>query len=243
VTTTVGFLYPGYAAEDDYPVLEQLLGDVALPVVHTSIGRDAHTADVLRDTGSPERLAVGVREALHHPVSAVVWACTSGSFVFGWDGACEQVRQMESAAGVPCSSTSLAFARAAAALGVRRVSVGATYPADLAGYFVEFLGAAGLEVAEASSNGIFTAAEAGRLGREAVLALGRASDHPDAEAVLLPDTALHTAAWLDALEAAVGKPVLTANQVSVWEGLRLAGDGRRRPGMGELFRQAQRGGR
>ena len=49
------------------------------------------------------------------------------------------------------------------------------------------------------------------------------NDNPDAEAILVPDTALHTVAWLEQLEAAVGKPVLTANQVTFWEALRLAG--------------------
>ena len=67
----------------------------------------------------------------------------------------------------------------------------------------------------------FTAAEVGTWGREEVLHLARAGDHPDAQAVLLPDTALHTAAYLTELEAELGKPVLTANQVTVWEGLRL----------------------
>jgi maleate cis-trans isomerase len=72
------------------------------------------------------------------------------------------------------------------------------------------------------ASGIVTAAEVGTWGRDEVLELARAGDHPDAEVVLLPDTALHTAAYLRDLEDLLGKPVLTANQVTVWEGLRLA---------------------
>jgi maleate cis-trans isomerase len=53
--------------------------------------------------------------------------------------------------------------------------------------------------------------------------------------VLLPDTALHTIGLLDALDARVGKPVLTANQVSIWQGLRLAGADVARAGLGSLF--------
>ena len=53
--------------------------------------------------------------------------------------------------------------------------------------------------------------------------------------MLLPDTALHTIGLLDALDARVGKPVLTANQVSVWQGLRLAGADAPRRGFGTLF--------
>jgi hypothetical protein len=107
-------------------------------------------------------------------------------------------------------------------LGARRIAIGATYPEDVAQLFAEFLRAAGVEVVSVNSSGIITAAEVGTWGEAELLALARNSDHPDAEALLLPDTALHTAAHIPALEKELGKPVLTANQVTVWEGLRLA---------------------
>ncbi|MFC6885110.1 MULTISPECIES: aspartate/glutamate racemase family protein [Actinomadura] len=234
-----GFLYPGHSAEDDYPVIEKLLGGVRLPVVHTTMREDAHRVDALLDIGGADVLAEGARELRALGVRAAVWACTSGSFVFGWDGAAAQVAGVGEAAGVPASSTSFAFVHAARHLGLRRVAVAATYPADVAGRFAEFLGHAGVEVVALSARGIVTAAEVGTLGRDAVLGFVAANDHPEAEAVLVPDTALHTAAWLDELEERLGKPVLTANQVSVWEGLRLAagpdGTVRPRPGLGRLF--------
>jgi maleate cis-trans isomerase len=235
---TVGFLYPGYSAEDDYPRLEQALSrtrPVALPLVHTDIGVDAHRVDDLLEMGSAARLEAGVAELKDRGAQAVVWACTSASFVFGWEGAREQVRLLEAAAGLPASSTSFAFAGAVRAVGAERVAVAATYPDDVAALFATFLKAAGAEVVSIRDSGIITAAEVGTLGREDVLALARAGDHPDAQAVLLPDTALHTAAWLGDLERELGKPVLTANQVTVWEGLRLLGENTARPGLGTLF--------
>ncbi len=165
----------------------------------------------------------------------MVWACTSGSFVHGWDGAHEQARALARAAGMPASSTSFAFVHAAKEIGVRRVSVGATYPEDVARLFADFLGAAGIEVADVVSSGIVTAAEVGTWTEKEVLALARAADRPDAEAVLLPDTALHTAAHLPALEQELGKPVLTANQVTIWECLRLADRRVNAPELGTLF--------
>ena len=89
------------------------------------------------------------------------------------------------------------------------------------------------------SHGIITAAEVGTLATDQVVAMVRAADHPDAEAVLVPDTAMHTLAIVDELEAAVGKPVLTANQVTVWKGLQLLGPGARLPGLGTLFEARQ----
>ena len=233
---TVGILYPGFSAEDDYPAMERLLGDVSLPVVHTLMREDAHRVDALLDIGGSDVLSDGARELRALGVQTAVWACTSGSFVFGWDGAAAQVAGVEEAAGAPASSTSFAFVNAIRHLGLRRVAVAATYPADVAERFAGFLDHAGVEVVALSCRGIVTAAEVGTLGRDDVLGFVAANDHPDAEAVLVPDTALHTVAWLDDLEERLGKPVLTANQVSVWEGLRIAGDRTLRTGLGTLFR-------
>jgi maleate cis-trans isomerase len=217
--SSVGILYPGYAAEDDYPVLERLIGNIRLQVVHTSMEEDAHRVDALFDLGGHGRLAEGVRRL--DGVDAVVWACTSGSFVFGWKGARDQVDRLAAEAGFPASSTSFAFVHAARHLGVRRVAIAATYPDDVARHFAKFLAWGGIDVVHQTARGIITAEEVGLLDRDDVLDLAAANDHPDAEAILLPDTALHTAPWLDELEDRVGKPVLTANQVTVWEGLRL----------------------
>jgi maleate cis-trans isomerase len=234
--TALGFLYPGHSAEDDYPRIEQLLGsDIRVDLVHTDIGVDAHRVDALREMGSPERLAEGMERLRLAGAETVVWACTSGGFVHGWEGAKEQVRTLARLAGMPASSTSFAFVNAAREIGVRRVAVGATYPEDVAALFAEFLRAGGLEVTGMRSSGVVTAAEVGTWGEEDVLTLARAADVQDAEAVLLPDTALHTAAHVPLLEKSLSKPVLTANQVTVWEGLRLADRRVNAPALGSLF--------
>lgn len=235
---TVGLLYPGFGAEDDFPALERRLdGAVRLPLIHTSVGEDAHRVDALLDLGSAERLAEGAKELIDRSSpDSVMWACTSGSFVFGWDGAREQVSGVAKIVGLPVSSTSIAFVEAVRALGLRRVAVAASYPEEVATHFVEFLRRGDIEVASLGSHGIVTAAEVGTLGKEQVTAMVRGGDVKDADAVLVPDTAMHSLAWLDDLETAIGKPVLTANQVTIWEGLRIAGGSTRIEGMGSLFR-------
>lgn len=234
--TALGFLYPGHSAEDDYPRIEQLLGsDIRVDLVHTDIGEDTHRVDALRRMGAAERLTAGVEQLRLSGAESVVWASTSGSFVYGWEGAHEQVRALARAAGLPASSTSFAFVHAAREVGTRRVAVGATYPADVADLFADFLRAGGLDVTGVRASGTVTATEAGTWGEAEVLALARAADHPDADAVLLPDTALHTAAHVPLLEKELRKPVLTANQVTVWEGLRLADRRVNAPSLGTLF--------
>jgi maleate cis-trans isomerase len=103
------------------------------------------------------------------------------------------------------------------------VAVAASYPKELANAFRAFLAQGGIEVVHMGCLGIWSAEEVGHLGREAVLRLVRENDHPAAEAVLIPDTAMHTVALLPDIEAEVGKTVLTANQVTMWEALRLGG--------------------
>ncbi|NIH87402.1 maleate cis-trans isomerase family protein [Amycolatopsis granulosa] len=237
--TTVGFIYPDHAAEDDYPFAEGLLGEkIALPVEHI-YGTDLHAVPELLDLGSEQRLAEGARLLTGHEPDAVVWACTSGSFVYRWQGAHEQVEKLAAAAGKPASSTSFAFVRAARALGLKRVSVAASYPDDVAKLFVEFLAAGGIEVVAMASEGIDTAAEVGRLTPEAVVELAVAHDHPAADAVLVPDTAMRTLGVLTAIEERLGKPVLTANQVTIWEGLRLTGRVPRCEQLGRLFAESR----
>jgi len=233
---TVGLLYPGYGAEDDFPRLEQRLsGRIRLPLVHTSVGEDAHRVDALLDLGAPERLAEGAHALTEYEPASVMWACTSGSFVFGWEGARHQVDTLASLLQLPVSSTSIAFVEAIGALGLQSVAVAASYPADVANHFAEFLRRGGVEVVTAESHGVVTAAEVGTFDAERVADMVRAADSSQAEAVLVPDTAMHTLELVDDLEATIGKPVLTANQVTIWEGLRIASAPTALPGLGGLF--------
>ncbi|GAA2032932.1 arylmalonate decarboxylase [Yaniella flava] len=231
--TTVGMIYPDHAAEDDYPRAAAWL-DVHLPVVHV-YGTDLHAVPELLDLGRPERLAEAAEKLAVHRPQAVMWACTSGSFVYGLAGAQQQADQLALATGVPAASTSQAFVAALGELGVHRVAVAASYPQPVATLFVEYLVGAGIDITAMSSAGIDTAAEVGGLTPDYVLDLALSNDHPAADALLIPDTAMRTVQLLPELEAQLGKPVLTANQITIWHGLRLAGAPRHDARLGTLF--------
>lgn len=237
IPVKVGFLYPGHAAEDDYPLMAGMVApivDVAL--VHTAFTEDAHTIIALSEMGGTSRLIEGTRHLAGTGIKSVLWTSTSASFVLGVDGIKQQIGALENALGVPASTTAMAFVRATEAIGARRVAITATYPDDIALLFKRFLEEFGIEVVHCACRGIITAAEVGILEKEAVVRLAMENNHPDADAVLIPDTALHSAAWIDDLEQVLGKPVLTANQVSFWEALRLCGRLRRQTTLGTLFR-------
>ncbi|WP_335941130.1 maleate cis-trans isomerase family protein [Streptomyces sp. PTD5-9] len=233
--TTIGILYPGHFAEDDFPRMEVLLDAVRLVVNHTAVDEDAYRADALTRTGAPERLAAGVPELQRAGVECVVWASGAGSFLYGWEGAHEQIAALARAAGVSASSTSFGFVHAVRELDVGRVAVATTYPEEIAARFTAFLRAAGIEVTATRTAGLGSAAEAARCGPDRVRELAAAADGPHAEAVLLPDTALHTVSQVTELEELLGKPVLTGNQVTAREGLRLADRRAWSPRLGRIF--------
>ncbi len=58
---------------------------------------------------------------------------------------------------------------------------------------------------------------------------------PSAEALFVSCTALRAAAAVPAMEAALGRPVVTSNQATAWQCLRLCGDAAAYPEFGLLM--------
>jgi maleate cis-trans isomerase len=54
--------------------------------------------------------------------------------------------------------------------------------------------------------------------------------------IVIPSTSLNSLYRIEEFEAIAGRPVLTANQVTMWYSLELAGAGVSIKGMGRLFR-------
>lgn len=232
---TVAMLYPGHSAEDEFPTLESRIPGSSFPVVHTWEGPTDHDVDALLEIGSRPRLVPAAEAARDAQPDSVMWACTSGSFVYGWEGSSEQARWIQDAVGAPSSSTSLAFVAGVHHLGLQRVAVAATYPDQVTAHFVRYLQRAGLTVTATSAQDVPSGEDAGALEADWVLNLARTAELGDAQCLLLPDTALHTIDVLPELETAVGMPVLTANQVTAWYGLILAGHLGTAEGLGALF--------
>lgn len=168
-----------------------------------------------------EQIAVAARSLAAAAPSAVVYACTSGSFVGGVAGERRLRATLASACGVPGVTTSGALVEALDALGVRKVAVATPYDAAVTDRLTEFLQETGHAVAGGAYLGLH--ADIVRVDTAAVRRLARAADSPDAEALFLSCTNLRTFDLLADLERELAKPVLSANQVSVWSALRAAG--------------------
>lgn len=164
----------------------------------------------------------------------IAYACTSGSFIKGVGYDEEIISRIEGATGVPATTTSTASVKALRALGVKKVAVAAPYLEEINLRLRAFLEGNGFEVVTfkglQAKRGIYM------IPSEASYRLAKEADDPRAEAVFISCTAFRTLEILEALEEDLGKPVVTANQATMWESLRLAGVSPKLEGVGRLYR-------
>lgn len=152
---------------------------------------------------------------------AVVFACTSGSFVHGIDGARRISQAIESETSAPAVTTSEALLEALDALGITRLAIATPYVERLTARLEDFLAADGRTVVGTAGLGLDRLIW--HVPYSVTADLVRQADRPNAEAVFVSCTNLPTFHLIAPLEEELGKPVLTANQVTAWAGLRRLG--------------------
>lgn len=170
------------------------------------------------------------------PLAAVCFACTSASVVIGEDAVCDAVREGRPGAAVVTPIG--AGMRALAAFGARCIAVLAPYLPDTLAPMLAHFAASGFDVVRARCMGIGDDRDMARVDAATIVAAAREADAPQAEALFIACTALPALAVVDAVEAALGKPVVTANQACGWEMRRHAGLTAPLSGFGRLLAQA-----
>lgn len=237
----LGFLYPPCGAEDELYRYSEVLDDgvrASVVGVRISGGDDEHAPEHLSRTGAIANLEFSARILARLKPSSAIWTCTSGSFIDGRSHAEAQTDAISQMAGCPASSTSLAFVHALKHLEVSDVAMLASYPEPTAKAFRHFLGEFGVTVHRMQWLSISSGPEASLLNPDEIIAAGNMLESFGVGALLIPDTAIPAWDVIAPLEEKLGVPVLTANQVSVWEASRLAGLRVSRPELGKLFRIA-----
>lgn len=164
----------------------------------------------------------------------VAFACTSGTFLDGEAALIRQIESIRAATGCPVVATSRCIVEAMNYLGVRRIALATPYLDVVNEAERTFLAGHGLEVVSVKGLGL-----SGPAIREVppqdVMALVRATDVADAEAVFVSCTDFRAFEVIESLEESCGKPVLTSNQVTLWGILRALGQSAVLPGHGRLL--------
>lgn len=178
--------------------------------------------DMARMISGHETLREAVR-ALHAVQPEVVaYACTSGSFVGGTAGERSMAAVMsEAAADLPAVTTSGALLDALAEIGARRIAVVTPYTKSVTDALEDFLGEAGIAVTGRAYLGLTR--EIWKVPYRDVAEMARRAVVGAADALFISCTNLPSYDVIPQLEAELGIPVLSANQVTIWAALRPMG--------------------
>lgn len=150
--------------------------------------------------------------------------------------------RMTALSGVPAMSTSDALVAALKALRIRKVVLLSPYLPNPHDREIEFLTEHGFHVVADAALGINTNRDMAAVDPAELYDFVARNALSTADAYFLSCTALRSADIIEPLEAFLGKPVLTSNQVMVWQALSLGGISDQVSGFGRLFQTAGRGG-
>ena len=169
------------------------------------------------------------------PVDVIGYASTTSAYTIGFDAERAMVSRLSQLTGCLVAATCASAVRALRVLQVERVAlVGAPW---FAPQFNE-LGAAyfasqGFDVVSSTSAGL--SQDPGAVEAAAVCEWISQHVADAAEAVFVGGNGFRAAGAIEALETAIGRPVLTSNQVLLWQLLAQANDAFEISGYGRLF--------
>ena len=171
----------------------------------------------------------------HAEPDAIAFHCTAVS-TFAPHLAGEITGRITAATGRTAIATADSILAAFQVLGTRRVLLVTPYIQPVHYREIDYLAANGLTVAGGSCLGVDTNTEMARITPDAIAAQVRdAASGVVADACFISCTAIRSAGLIADLEAILGMPVITSNQVLVWHALRTLGVEKRVTGFGRLF--------
>jgi maleate isomerase len=218
--TGIGVVTP-YDFALDRELWRWLPDDVSLHLTRMPYAPLPATLEMAVRVSSPELVAQGFTDVKAVSPQCMAYACTSGSFIGGLAAEAELVSAMTEAGAPAAVTTSGALLEALTHLDVVRIITVTPYIAELTVGLTTFLGEAGVDVVAAAGMGLIS--DIWTVPYDITAALVRDTDTDDAQAVFISCTNLPTYDVIAPLEAELKKPVLTANQVTMWAALRTIG--------------------
>jgi maleate isomerase len=172
------------------------------------------------------------------PVHAIGFGFTSSAYVLGAAAEEDMLERLRArAGGLPVVSPTAAAVTALRGFGVQRVALvdPPWFDAELNELGREYFQAAQFDVVFAAPAAL--PSEQRRITADDLFEWVRKNVPPTAEAVSIGGNGFRAVGIIDALEAELGRPILTANQVLLWAALRAAGaDSAVVDSYGRLFR-------
>lgn len=168
-------------------------------------------------------------------LDAICYSCTSASVVIGDDAVNEAISAAKPGTAV-VTPTSAALA-GLHALGARRISVLTPYTVETSQPMAEYFERQGMEIVRFSCLGMTDDRQMARIAPQSLFDAACEASDPAADALFVSCTALRAAGIANRIETAIGQPVVTSNQATAWQCLRMTGDTSSHGGYGRLFTQ------
>jgi len=165
----------------------------------------------------------------------IAYGCTASSIVQGLDYDAHLRAEIAETFKVPSTTAAHAILKATDALGARKVSIVSPYTKEVDEAEHRYFESAGLEVLGGACLGISDGFKLAEPSPDTLFDLGKRGFDSKSDALIMTclNTRSHTA--IARLEQALGKPVITSTQATLWHALRLAGITDRIPGFGALL--------
>lgn len=151
-------------------------------------------------------------------VDAILYACTSGSFIEGGDWIQNLNKTIEEVSKAPAITTSESVIEALSYLKINNVAVITPYIQQVNDKEKIFLEDSGFEVSQIKGFNINSSVKIADVEPEEIYkeAVEIDKDNPDIQAIFISCTNLRTFSIIDKLEKKLRKPVITSNQASLW---------------------------
>ena len=181
-------------------------------------------AEVVQNLKLAELQIEDAAEMLMDAEPAVIAMTGTGvSFIGGYGYDKMLIEKMRPRCGnIPVTTTTTAATNGLKALKVKKISISMPYVEPVAHTVAKFMEDSGFKVMNYKwlGKGHFDIAH---VTSEEIYNLVKSADTPETEAHFVSCTNLHVAEIIKDLEIDLGKPLVTSNQASAWECLRLAG--------------------
>ena len=179
-----------------------------------------------------------VEELASAGVDSIAYCCTVSGAQRGMEMDRLFCAEMEREFGTPIASTMLAASEALQHLDIRRAVLVSPYPHSYHDAEMRYLAEAGVETVHASGMGFHTADEFAAVSPDEIYRFALEAwrqGGADADGLFVSCMNFDAMATAQALEDAIGRPVVTSHTATLWQALALAGVGEPVPGYGRLL--------
>ena len=167
-------------------------------------------------------------------LDCVAYGCTSGSIAAGYESIFEKINKAKPNTKVTTPIT--AAIKSLKKLDIKKISIFTPYTSEINKAVEDYFLNEKFEVNELTYFDIASDLDIGKVDQDHLYDVLKNIDLSNSDALFVSCTALPVLTLIDDLEKKINKPVLSSNQVLIWDSLRQIGFNSEIKGFGEIFK-------